>query len=371
MTFVNKLNYNANGNQVVDEVITLSGGNKVISLAHHNLMTVPTSIQIWTGVGKTGTQIVDFTTAMNATKAWVTDVTFGSSVGNGTYYATYYSEGDENDADDINTIQSAITTLQTNANNAGKLVARYVHSGNKVIQPTALNTTTGVFTTATSLTGLGLAVGSYNLAIFNMHTWNTKILPVEINPINTYYVYVASDTTFQLSTSNTSAGLVSSYPNASNTAIDCSQFHFETGATGNFTVDLTGLNLSDIRVKTDVQRERGGWAYVYLQGTSDETPSFANYAGGAVDGRSTQSLYMEHHFKYNPESKTIWGTVEHTQSRVWGNVSGGTWTDSSTNDTVACAQWKPYTNFKITGIRFAFIFANNSVIEVYDMKGSY
>jgi hypothetical protein len=367
MTFINKLNYNVSGTRVSDEVITLSGGNKLVSLLHHNVMASP-AIAIWTGVGGTGTQITDFTVAPN-TKGWISDITFGASVGNGTYYATYYSQGDENDADDINNIQNAITTLQSDR--PGKLVARYVHSGNKVIQPTALNTTTGVFTTATSLTGLGLAVGSYTLTIFNMHTWNTKILPVEINPINSYYVYVVSDTTFQLSTSNTSAGLVSSYPNASNTAIDCSQFHFETGATGNFTVDLTGLNLSDIRVKTDVQRERGGWAYVYLQGTSDETPSFANYAGGAVDGRSTQSLYMEHHFRYTPESKTIWGTVEHTQSVVWGNVSGGTWTASSTNDTVACSQWKPYTNFKITGIRFAFIFANNSVIEVYDMKGSY
>jgi parallel beta-helix repeat protein len=114
--YIYKLNYNASGSLISDEIITLASGNKVVSLLHHNLMDSPV-IEIWTGTVRTGTQITDFTVSPNVMKPWIYDITFGASVTDGTYYATYYSEGDENDAEDINSLRKGLENIFIDATN--------------------------------------------------------------------------------------------------------------------------------------------------------------------------------------------------------------------------------------------------------------
>jgi hypothetical protein len=80
---------------------------------------------------------------------------------------------------------------------------------------------------------------------------------------------------------------------------------------------------------------------------------------------------MELHWKYIQESKVLWGNIEHTSQRIWANSSSGGWTDSATSNTGMYYRTKPLTNFQMTGLRIAFPITNNSVFEVYDMKGSY
>lgn len=254
---------------------------------------------------------------------------------------------------------------------AGRLVARYVSSGNTVIQPTSANLTTGVFTVGSSLTALGFTVGAYYGTMFNIHSFATKILPKEIVPATDYFMYVLSDTTFQLSTSNTSAGLISSYPDASNTGVDPTQWHLEYASASSTLINLAGMGLSDIRVKIDCQGDRGGWRYVYLQGTSVESSNVSANMGTVADGRETMSLLMELHWIYSPETKTLWGYCDHQQNVLWGNNTSGTWTQSSTASNSTYTQTRPLTNFKITGVLISFSITNGSVIEIYDMKGGY
>lgn len=252
------------------------------------------------------------------------------------------------------------------------LVSRFVWSGNKEVQPTALDLTTGIFTVGSSLNAMGLNSGSLYNMFFVMHSWANKILPVEINPVTDYFVYILSDTTFQLSTTNASSGAIVSYPNASNTAVDVTKFHLEYATTNGITMDVTGLGLSDILARYDIRgRDRGGYPYIYLRGTGDEGTLDTN-GSTIIDGRETMALNFDVRFKYNQETKTIWYWVEHAQSIQWGNVAGGTWSNSTVTGSSQTAQWRDYTNFKIINVRIQGIsLANGSVVEIFDMKGAY
>lgn len=262
-------------------------------------------------------------------------------------------------------------------NNAqgGRLVARYVVSGNTQIQPTSFNSSTGIFTcSGTSLVNtLGYASGNYVSVAFNMHTFNTKILPQEINPVNSYYMYVLSDNTFQLSSGNTSGNIMGSgnYTGTYDSTIDVTQWHLEPNIPS-VSINLTGMGLSEIRVAVDGQRDRAGWDYIYLYYTCNENPTGTNVvASGDIDGRSTQSVYRDYWWKYNEESKTLWGSNRHSQSITWGNNSSGTWTQSAALSSAAYSVNKALTNCQFTKINVYFGLCNGSVVEVFDMKGEF
>jgi glycerophosphoryl diester phosphodiesterase len=112
MTFINKLNYKESGNLITDELFTLDS-TKVYELNHDNLIN-NASLQVWTEVGKTGTQVTDFTISQKSEKPWEYILTFGNLVSLGDYYVTYYSQGDRNDADDINAIQNELISFRGN-----------------------------------------------------------------------------------------------------------------------------------------------------------------------------------------------------------------------------------------------------------------
>lgn len=105
---IDKFNESPNGKLVSDERISLdAAASKIYTLLHHNVIESK-GIEVWTGKGKTGTKITDFTLAQDAAKPWVYKATFGASVSSGTYFITYYSSGDYADADDINNIHAQV-----------------------------------------------------------------------------------------------------------------------------------------------------------------------------------------------------------------------------------------------------------------------
>lgn len=130
----------------------------------------------------------------------------------------------------------------------GKLITRYVHSANPVIQPTALDTTTGIFTTATPH---GLSVGDNLIFVFNSNNISMTAVPYEWATIGS-----GSNTQLQVNTIVSSTqftlkqgtNLWTSYPSANNTALDCTQYHFESvqGVSG---ITLAGFQSTALNVK--------------------------------------------------------------------------------------------------------------------------
>ncbi len=116
-SFTTKLNKPATGNATVSDeavVIPASLPSSAILLIHDNY--VASSMQVWTGLGLTGTQKTNFTIAANAVKPWQWEITFTDDGSGGSLinaYMTYETTGDEADADDINDLQSAVTATQT------------------------------------------------------------------------------------------------------------------------------------------------------------------------------------------------------------------------------------------------------------------
>ena len=126
-----------------------------------------------------------------------------------------------------------------------KLLARYVHSGNVVVQPDGLDIETGIWTVSA---GHGLKTGDLVCPILNF--WQERSLPSNYNakiPVGIFNqttygikVTVIDDTTFTLhhDTSNSPAP---KYSNA--TEVDCSLFHFEVMNSNNRgNVSFSGLS---------------------------------------------------------------------------------------------------------------------------------
>lgn len=97
---VTYLNYNANGTEITDEALVI---NTVGSqqLVHDHIM----SIEVWTGEGKTGSQLsasTDYTLGdYDSFYKTYNSITFVTHNGE-TVYCTYLTKGDKNSADDVN-----------------------------------------------------------------------------------------------------------------------------------------------------------------------------------------------------------------------------------------------------------------------------
>jgi chitodextrinase len=104
-----KLNYNENGTLVSDEAADIALPTREWELLHDNVMMDKT-IVVRTSTGGTGITITDFTT-QTGSKPWKTKLVFGSTVNVGTYFISYYSQGDQNDADDLNTLAGSVGSL--------------------------------------------------------------------------------------------------------------------------------------------------------------------------------------------------------------------------------------------------------------------
>ena len=97
---VTYLNYNANGTEITDEALVI---NTVGSqqLVHDHVI----SIEVWTGEGKTGSQLsasTDYTLGdYDSFYKTYNSITFVTHNGE-TVYCTYLTKGDKNSADDVN-----------------------------------------------------------------------------------------------------------------------------------------------------------------------------------------------------------------------------------------------------------------------------
>lgn len=255
-------------------------------------------------------------------------------------------------------------------NSGGKLIARYVHSGNKVIQPVSLDKATGIWTTTTNLvTGVGLAIGSFRQIIPVHKTYANNSIPREWKSINNNNIEVISENTFYLTTAQNVGGRVLSYPdpNTPSTGYE-THMQLEINTSGTIIIDLTQFDVREIRVVLMGQRNRPGWTFSDLYYThAGGTGVMA--ASGMVDGRDWQTLKQETSFRYEPALRLLMMQGLMSMTRTWTDTNG-TWGDGASNQSNQ-RNFALVDNFKADSIRIVSnVFANNTVCEIYDTRGS-
>lgn len=247
---------------------------------------------------------------------------------------------------------------------AGNIVARYVHSGNVSIQPSALDKTTGLFTTTQSLNTLVGANGTIVSGIIPVNTdFSNGIIPREFIAANNHKLEVISDNTFYIQDTNTR---IASYPNVNNTLVDVAKFSFELFQPASVVVNIAPYNLSEIAVRINGVRNRAGQTYVYLQGTHDGG-TYDVAISSFLDGKEFHNIFLELYWKYNKENSMLFGQGIRSAQTYWVDTAG-TWTVTGANDNGARLFGK-YSNFKMTGIKLFFPMANNFTCDIYDMRG--
>ncbi len=113
---VTYLNYNASGTEITDEALVINTGGAQ-ALVHDHII----SIEVWTGEGKTGSQLsasTDYTLGdYDSFYKTYNSITFLTHNGD-TVYCTYLTKGDKNSADDVNSKADKVTSA-TAGNFAG------------------------------------------------------------------------------------------------------------------------------------------------------------------------------------------------------------------------------------------------------------
>jgi len=97
---VTYLNYNASGTEIIDEALVINTAGSQ-QLVHDHVI----SIEVWTGEGKTGSQLIASTDYVlgdyDSFYKTYNSITFLTHNGD-TVYCTYLTKGDKNSADDVN-----------------------------------------------------------------------------------------------------------------------------------------------------------------------------------------------------------------------------------------------------------------------------
>ena len=109
-TWKNKLDISDGDAYVIEEQIDKTATDTYEDyLAHDNVDT--STIAVFSGVNRTGTQIQDYTISIPTDKPWKVKIKVNTTVA--TIYISYETKGDENEADDINRIQECLNQTQT------------------------------------------------------------------------------------------------------------------------------------------------------------------------------------------------------------------------------------------------------------------
>jgi hypothetical protein len=247
-----------------------------------------------------------------------------------------------------------------------QIIARYVHSGNTVIQPTALDTATGIWTTAQSLQTLIGANGSVKTNIVPVcKTFATNSIPREFLESSTHAIETITDNTFYIRDGSTK---ITSYPHANNATVDVSKLSFEINAPTSVTIDLSAFNVKEILLRALGTRNRSGQTYFNLKGTSDEG-AYSQPISAIMDGKEFMTQFAEAYWKYESVNQILLGQFVRSANTYWLS-SNGTWAVFGTND-AGIRRFDRLTNFQITGVQASFFMANNYVIEVHDLRGNY
>ena len=235
------------------------------------------------------------------------------------------------------------------------LVYRYVHQGNKVIQPTGLDKSTGLFTTTEPI---NLPAGTKKQVITAFNYQNDGILPREWIGTNAHWIEVVDTYSFYI-LEGSASGSRMTYTNANNTNVDVNAFRFEYDYSSNHIIYLSTFNIKNGRFRIKCTRHRPGWSYIYLS-VNHSGGSYQHNFGLFADGRDYLSLDVSGLFSI--EDNFVSTRIENYIKSEW-NQSNGTWTYSQGNNGNVLLRYFDDPNFD--NIYIDFVMANGSVVEIY------
>lgn len=239
------------------------------------------------------------------------------------------------------------------------LVHRYVHQGNKVIQPTGLNKETGLFTTSIPI---DLAVATKRQVITAFNYQSDGSIPREWRGVEAHYIDVVSSTSFYIR-SGSANGKILTYTNINNNLVDVNSFRFEYDFR-NYQVDLSEYNIKKGKFNFTGTRHRPGWTYIYLNVNHSGGNHQHNY-GTFADGRDYLSLDITGLFSIDDDF--VSARIENYIKTEW-NDSNGTWVNYQGSNGNVLNQSFDNPSFGI--LSFSYAMANGSVVEIYDIEHS-
>ena len=240
------------------------------------------------------------------------------------------------------------------------LVHRYVHTSNKVIQPTGLDKSTGLFTT---IEPINLPAGTKRQVITAFNYQADGIMPREFNGVDGHFIEVVSPNSFYI-LQGSANGVRMTYTNASNTNVDVNAFRFEYDYSNGPIIDLSDLNIKNGRFRFKGTRHRPGWSYVYLDMLHSGGTYRHNY-GTFADGRDYLSLDIIGLFSI--ENSFVSARIDNYIKSEWNNDKG-TWGYYQGNNGSVLAGYFDSVNF--TSLTVSFAMSNGSVVEIYDLYPS-
>lgn len=240
------------------------------------------------------------------------------------------------------------------------LVHIYVHQGNKVIQPTGLDKTTGLFTTTEPI---ALSPGTKRQVITAFNYQADGSIPREWKGADSHYIDVVSSTSFYIR-GGSANGEILTYTNTDNNLVDVNSFRFEYDFSSKTTIDLSTFDIKNGRFIFKGTRHRPGWSYIGLS-VNHNGGSYRHNFGLIADGRDYLSLDVNGLFRI--EDNLVRTRIENCTKLEWNN-SNGTWVYSQGSKGNVLNQSFDNPSFGI--LDFSYAMANGSVIEIYDIQHS-
>ena len=240
------------------------------------------------------------------------------------------------------------------------LVHRYIHQGNKIIQPTGLNKETGLFTT---IEPIALSPGTKRQVITAFNYQFDGSIPREWNGVEGHYIDVVSSTSFYIR-GGSANGEILTYTNINNNLVDVNSFRFEYDYRNNYQIDLSEYNIKKGKFNFKGTRHRPGWTYIYLN-VNHSGGSHQHNHGTFVDGRDYLSLDVTGLFSI--EDNFVSARIDNYIKSEW-NGSNGTWVYYQGSNGSVLNQSFDKPSFGI--LSFSFAMANGSVVEIYDIEHS-
>lgn len=240
------------------------------------------------------------------------------------------------------------------------LVHRYIHQGNKVIQPTGLNKETGLFTTTEPI---ALSPGTKRQVITAFNYQSDGSIPREWRGVDPHYIDVVSSTSFYIR-GGSANGEILTYTNIDNNLVDVNSFKFEYDYRNNYQIDLSEFNIKKGRFNFKGTRHRPGWTYIYLN-MAHNGGNYQHNFGLLADGRDYLSLDITGLFSI--EDNFVSARIKEFTKMEWNNNTG-TWVYYGGSNTGVLNQSFDNPSFGIIDFRYAM--ANGSVVEIYDIQHS-
>jgi hypothetical protein len=252
------------------------------------------------------------------------------------------------------------------------LITTYTHTGNTVIQPTALDKTTGIYTTGAAH---GLSVG--DTIYLNFNTWATgSSLPISKAPFELYSTTyntlgcvhvvnsVPSTTTFTIRNIVGNVDLVYTGNGTVNDSVDVTAFHFEKLVQ----FSINGINRDNVYIRFSAISPKTDGA---IQHYGESRPAFAstlNFVVGEMTFSSVSGMpqamgrYTGTSVRLSPSTANYSIAILANQATTNWGASGG----------VTFGNTLKVASPVITNLTFNFTtrstYLNGSVFEVYDVS---